>query len=164
MSTNVNVRTTEYTRPQGTGSTASVADSKPVNSIHTVQEQGASEQASATVETSKLDELLEKMCNELNNSKITPEQLKKSGILYRITGCNEAELLKKPDFVLKGVIECLKEAIKDLTVDNGEIDLEKVGTKANEYYVAINCGWKISEYKKNKSSESLDARLERFLW
>ena len=72
MSTNVNVITTEYTRPQGTGSTATVAGNKPVNSIYTVQEQGASEQTSAVAETSKLDELLEKLCVELNNPQVTP--------------------------------------------------------------------------------------------
>ena len=95
MRANVTLATTEYTRPQGIGSTAPIVHSKLVNSIHTVQEQGATEQASVTVETSKLDELLEKMCSELNNSKITPEQLKNSGILYRITGCNEYQLTQK---------------------------------------------------------------------
>lgn len=161
MTANISLATSEYKLTQGTGSTALIVDNKPVNSIYTVQEQGASEQTSAVVETSKLDELLEKMCVELNNSQVTPDKLKKSGILYRITGCNEAELLKKPDFILKGILECLKEAINDSSVD-GEIDLERVGTLSNKYYVAINTGWKISDYKKHNNTESLDARLERF--
>ena len=108
MTANVSLATTEYKRSQATGSTAPIAHSKPVNSIHTVQEQGVSEKASVSTETSKLDELLEKMCSELNNSKITPEQLKNSGILYRITGCNEQQLSQKNEEEINKILSCLK--------------------------------------------------------
>lgn len=160
MSPNVNKTTTELTHIQSGNTASTVMDTKPVNSIHTVQNKGTVEQT-APVETSKLDELLEKMCNELSNSQITSAQLKNSGILYRITGCNEYQLTQKTEDELKDIISCLKQAILDSTDKEVNINLEKVGNIANDYYVAINTGWSIKGFKKHNGNVQKSSLFER---
>lgn len=161
MTTVSNVSTTEYAYTPVQGAQTSTAP----NSIHTV----AAPQTSGSVEetqtqnTSKLDELLEKLCAELSKFGLKPEELKKSGIIFRITGMNANQVEKLDDKELKNIIDCLKEAIKDSVVD-GKVDLEKAGTVANDYYIALKTGWSsIESFKKNnKSGESLSDRMERF--
>ena len=109
--------------------------------------------------TSKLDELLEKMCAELK-IQLDPQELKSSGILYRISGLNAEQISKLSEAELKQMVECLKTAIKDSAVD-GKIDLEKVGSLANDYYIAVKTGWTIEAFKKHNNSVKRSTLFER---
>lgn len=112
--------------------------------------------------TSKLDELLTKLCAELKIEGLTPEELKNSGILYRISGMNATEIANTSDSELQKIVDCLKAALKDSTVD-GKVDIEKAGQLSNKYYVALCTGWNtIEQYKRNSKGEALSARMERF--
>ncbi len=157
------VKKTEYlyTAPAGQGVQA--GKTAFTNSVMT---EAAKSAENTSVEenknTSKLDELLEKLCAELSKYGLSPEEIKNSGILYRITGLNEWQIQNLSEQELKQIVDCLKASIQDNAV-NGKIDLEKAGKDANKYYVALKTGWdSIEKYKKNQSGENISQRMERF--
>ena len=142
-----------------TATTKVAVENKPVNSVIT-----EANKANTSVEekknTSKLDELLEKLCAEFSKLGLKPEELKNSGILYRISGMNQKQIETATDAQLKQVIDCLKAAIKDSVVD-GKIDLEKAGKLGNTYFIAVNTGWTIEGFKKHNDSVKKSSLLER---
>ena len=142
-----------------TATTKVAVENKPVNSVIT-----EANKANASVEekknTSKLDELLEKLCAEFSKLDLKPEELKNSGILYRISGMNQKQIESATDAQLKQVVDCLKAAIKDSVVD-GKIDLEKAGKLGNAYFIAVNTGWTIEGFKKHNDSVKKSSLLER---
>ncbi len=148
----------EYTS-NTTATTKVAVENKPVNSVMT-----EANKANTSVEekknTSKLDELLEKLCAEFSKLGLKPEELKNSGILYRISGMNQKQIEAATDAQLKQVIDCLKAAIKDSVVD-GKIDLEKAGKLGNTYFIAVNTGWTIEGFKKHNDSVKKSSLLER---
>ncbi len=142
-----------------TATTKVAVENKPVNSVIT-----EANKANISVEdkknTSKLDELLEKLCAEFSKLGLKPEELKNSGILYRISGMNQKQIESATDAQLKQIIDCLKVAIKDSVVD-GKIDLEKAGKLGNAYFIAVNTGWTIEGFKKHNDSVKKSSLLER---
>ena len=142
-----------------TATTKVAVENKPVNSVIT-----EANKANASVEekknTSKLDELLEKLCAEFSKLGLKPEELKNSGILYRISGMNQKQIESATDAQLKQIIDCLKVAIKDSVVD-GKIDLEKAGKLGNAYFIAVNTGWTIEGFKKHNDSVKKSSLIER---
>ena len=159
------VTKTEYTYTAQQGQGVRAQQSSFTNSVMT---EAAKNAENTSVEenknTSKLDELLEKLCAEFKNLGLSPESLKNSGILYRITGLNEQQIGQVSEQELKQIIECLKAAIKDTPLNSdGKIDLEQVGKTANNYYIAINTEWdSVEKFKRNQSGENLSQRMERF--
>lgn len=142
-----------------TATTKVAVENKPVNSVIT-----EANKANISVEdkknTSKLDELLEKLCAEFSKLGLKPEELKNSGILYRISGMSQKQIESATDAQLKQIIDCLKVAIKDSVVD-GKIDLEKAGKLGNAYFIAVNTGWTIEGFKKHNDSVKKSSLLER---
>lgn len=142
-----------------TATTKVAVENKPVNSVIT-----EANKANISVEdkknTSKLDELLEKLCAEFSKLGLKPEELKNSGILYRISGMNQKQIESATDAKLKQVVDCLKAAIKDSVVD-GKIDLEKAGKLGNTYFIAVNTGWTIEGFKKHNNGVKKSSLLER---
>lgn len=142
-----------------TATTKVAVENKPVNSVIT-----EANKANISVEdkknTSKLDELLEKLCAEFSKLGLKPEELKNSGILYRISGMNQKQIESATDAQLKQIIDCLKVAIKDSVVD-GKIDLEKAGKLGNDYFIAVNTGWTIEGFKKHNDSVKKSSLLQR---
>ena len=159
------VTKTEYTYTAQQGQGVRAQQSSFTNSVMT---EAAKNAENTSVEenknTSKLDELLEKLCAEFKELGLTPESLKNSGILYRITGLNEQQIGQVSEQELKQIIECLKAAIKDTPLNSdGKIDLEQVGKTANNYYIAIKTEWdSVEKFKRNQSGENLSQRMERF--
>ena len=157
------VTKTEYTYTAQQGQGVRAQQSSFTNSVMT---EAAKNAENTSVEenknTSKLDELLEKLCSELSKYGLKAEEIKNSGILYRITGLNEQQIQQLSEEELKQIVDCLKTAIKD-TASNGKVDLDKAGSTANKYYVALKTGWdSIEKYKKNQQGECLSERMERF--
>ena len=78
---------TEYSSTQANSAVNKAENSNFTNSIYS-----NSNKKNTSVEekknTSKLDELLEKLCVEFSKLGLKPEELKNSGILYRISGMN----------------------------------------------------------------------------
>lgn len=148
----------EYTSNTAAASKVAV-ENKPVNSVMT-----EANKTNTSVEekknTSKLDELLEKLCAEFSKLGLKPEELKNSGILYRVSGMNQKQIEAATDAQLKQVIDCLKAAIKDSVVD-GKIDLEKAGKLGNTYFIAVNTGWTIEGFKKHNDSVKKSSLLQR---
>ena len=148
----------EYTSNTAAASKVAV-ENQPVNSVMT-----EANKTNTSVEekknTSKLDELLEKLCAEFSKLGLKPEELKNSGILYRISGMNQKQIESATDAQLKQVVDCLKAAIKDSVVD-GKIDLEKAGKLGNTYFIAVNTGWTIEGFKKHNDSVKKSSLLER---
>lgn len=148
----------EYTSNTAAASKVAV-ENKPVNSVMT-----EANKTNTSVEekknTSKLDELLEKLCAEFSKLGLKPEELKNSGILYRVSGMNQKQIEAATDAQLKQAIDCLKAAIKDSVVD-GKIDLEKAGKLGNTYFIAVNTGWTIEGFKKHNDSVKKSSLLQR---
>ena len=159
------VKTTEYVYPSQAGQGVQAGKTTYTNSVIT---EAAKSAGNTSVEenknTSKLDELLEKLCAEFKELGLSAESLKNSGILYRITGLNEQQIGQVSEQELKQIIECLKAAIKDTPLNSdGKIDLEQVGKTANNYYIAIKTEWdSVEKFKRNQSGENLSQRMERF--
>ena len=148
----------EYTSNTAAASKVAV-ENKPVNSVMT-EANKTNTPVEEKKNTSKLDELLEKLCAEFSKLGLKPEELKNSGILYRISGMNQKQIESATDVKLKQVIDCLKAAIKDSVVD-GKIDLEKAGKLGNTYFIAVNTGWTIEGFKKHNDSVKKSSLLER---
>ena len=150
---------TEYSSTQANSAVNKAENSNFTNSIYS-----NSNKKNTSVEekknTSKLDELLEKLCAEFSKLGLKPEELKNSGILYRISGMNQKQIESATDAKLKQVIDCLKAAIKDSVVD-GKIDLEKAGKLGNTYFIAVNTGWTIEGFKKHNNGVKKSSLLER---
>lgn len=150
---------TEYSSTQANSAVNKAENSNFTNSIYS-----NSNKKNTSVEekknTSKLDELLEKLCAEFSKLGLKPEELKNSGILYRISGMNQKQIESATDAQLKQVVDCLKAAIKDSVVD-GKIDLEKAGKLGNTYFIAVNTGWTIEGFKKHNDSVKKSSLLER---
>ena len=150
---------TEYSSTQANSAVNKADNSNFTNSIYS-----NSDKKNTSVEekknTSKLDELLEKLCAEFSKLGLKPEELKNSGILYRISGMNQKQIESATDAQLKQVVDCLKAAIKDSVVD-GKIDLEKAGKLGNTYFIAVNTGWTIEGFKKHNNGVKKSSFLER---
>ena len=150
---------TEYSSTQANSAVNKADNSNFTNSIYS-----NSNKKNTSVEekknTSKLDELLEKLCAEFSKLGLKPEELKNSGILYRISGMNQKQIESATDAQLKQVVDCLKAAIKDSVVD-GKIDLEKAGKLGNTYFIAVNTGWTIEGFKKHNNGVKKSSLLER---
>ena len=150
---------TEYSSTQANSAINKAENSNFTNSIYS-----NSNEKNTSVEekknTSKLDELLEKLCAEFSKLGLKPEELKNSGILYRISGMNQKQIESATDTQLKQVVDCLKAAIKDSVVD-GKIDLEKAGKLGNTYFIAVNTGWTIEGFKKHNNGVKKSSLLER---
>lgn len=150
---------TEYSSTQANSAVNKADNSNFTNSIYS-----NSNEKNTSVEekknTSKLDELLEKLCAEFSKLGLKPEELKNSGILYRISGMNQKQIESATDVQLKQVVDCLKAAIKDSVVD-GKIDLEKAGKLGNTYFIAVNTGWTIEGFKKHNNGVKKSSLLER---
>lgn len=150
---------TEYSSTQANSAVNKAENSNFTNSIYS-----NSNKKNTSVEekknTSKLDELLEKLCAEFSKLGLKPEELKNSGILYRISGMNQKQIESATDAQLKQVIDCLKAAIKDSVVD-GKIDLEKAGKLGNAYFIAVNTGWTIEGFKKHNDNVKKSSLLQR---
>ena len=153
------VSTTEYSPTQANSAVNKAENSNFTNSIYS-----NSNNNNTSVEekknTSKLDELLEKLCAEFSKLGLKPEEIKNSGILYRISGMNEIQFENADESKIKQVLDCLKAAIKDSIVD-GKIDLEKAGKFGNTYFIAVNTGWTIEGFKKYNNGVKKSSLLER---
>ena len=153
------IKQTEYTSNATATSQSSGVGNQSANSIY-----DEANKANASVEekknTSKLDELLEKLCAEFSKFGLKPEEVKNSGVLYRISGMNQKQIESATDAQLKQVMDCLKAALKDSVVD-GKIDLEKAGKLGNTYFIAVNTGWTIEGLKKHNNGVKKSSLLER---
>ena len=150
---------TEYTSNATATSQSSGVGNQSANSIY-----DEANKANASVKekknTSKLDELLEKLCAEFSKFGLKSEEVKNNGVLYRISGMNQKQIESANDEKIIQIIDCLKAAIKDSIVD-GKIDLEKVGKLGNTYFIAVNTGWTIEGFKKYDNGVKKSSLLER---
>ena len=89
-----------------------------------------------------------------------PQELKTTGLLYRISGMNQKQIESATDAQLKQVVDCLEATINDSVVD-GKIDLEKAGKLGNTYFIAVNTGWTIEGFKKHNNGVKKSSLLER---
>lgn len=158
----VNVSNIKQTESTYTTAVQSGQKNSAPNSIYDVQKPQTDKKTEENKNTSKLDELLEKLCVDLAKYNLSPAELKKSGILYRISGMNEKQVAAADEAKLKQILECLKIAIKESIVD-GKVDLQKAGKLGNAYFIAVNTGWTIEGFKKHNDSvkkSSLMLRLK----
>lgn len=153
------IKTSEICSNQSVAGTTSADAKKPANSIMEVANQGNTS-VDEKKNTSKLDELLEKMCAEFSKYGLKASEIKNSGILYRISGMNEKQFENADESKIKQVLDCLKAAIKDSIVD-GKIDIEKAGKLGNAYFIAVNTGWTIEGFKKHNNNVKKSSLLER---
>ena len=153
-----NVNTTETNYPVR----QKEQESSFVNSVMT--QNGSSTQSTVEAQnTSKVDKLLEKLCAEFSKLGLNVNELKTKGILEKITNMSTQQIEKADDKTLERIYSALKEALKGFK--NGNIDLDALACKANDYYTILAGGWKsVSEFKRSNASshEDISARMERF--
>ena len=84
-------------------------------------------------------------------------------LLERVAGCRQEVLLNLDNTEIQKHLQCLEAALKKLSKNGAEIDINALGELANDYNIAIHTGWTIEGFEKaqSKGQESLKERLER---
>lgn len=123
--------------------------------------------SSNTSNTAKrsVDELYNSIAALCTQYGISLAEAKKIGLLERIAGVQQQELLNYPNSEIQKQVECLKAALEKLSKKGDKIDLEEVVKLANNYSIAIKTGWTIKGFEKANASnsENINQRLIRFL-
>lgn len=123
--------------------------------------------SSNTSNTTKrsVDELYNSIAALCTQYGISLAEAKKIGLLERIAGVQQQELLNYPNSEIQKQVECLKAALEKLSKKCDKIDLEEVVKLANNYSIAIKTGWTIKGFEKANASnsENINQRLIRFL-
>ena len=157
---------------QAAGSSAVDNTSAPIELVDKkVVEGEGNMDVAQTNNTSNIQTTQQRTVDELYNSiaalctqyGISLSEAKKIGLMEKIAGVPQEELLNMPNSEIQKHIECLKAALKKLSA-YGKIDLEELATLANNYNVAIHTGWSIEGFEEaqSKNSESIAERFERF--
>ncbi len=116
-----------------------------------------------TAQKRTVDELYNSIAALCTQYGISLSEAKKFGLMEKIAGVPQEELLNMPNSEIQKHVECLKAALEKLSA-NGKVDLKELATLANNYNIAIHTGWSIKGYQKaqNENQESISDRLERF--
>ncbi len=110
-----------------------------------------------------VDELYNSIAALCTQYGISLSEAKKIGLMEKIAGVPQEELLNMPNSEIQKHVECLKAALEKLSV-NGKVDLKELATLANNYNIAIHTGWSIEGFEKaqSRNNESIADRFERF--
>ena len=116
-----------------------------------------------TAQKRTVDELYNSIAALCTRYGISLSEAKKFGLMEKIAGVPQEELLNMPNSEIQKHVECLKAALEKLSV-NGKVDLKELATLANNYNIAIHTGWSIEGFEKAQSgnNESIADRFERF--
>lgn len=167
---NLNIQQTGST--QATGTTAVDNTSAPIELVDKKVVEGKGNiDVAQTNNTSNTQTAQKRTVDELYNSiaalctqyGISLSEAKKFGLMEKIAGVPQEELLNMPNSEIQKHVECLKAALEKLSV-NGKVDLKELATLANNYNIAIHTGWSIEGFEKAQSgnNESIADRFERF--
>lgn len=152
---------------------ASANASSPIEIVDkkTVEGQGNTDVA-VTNNTSNTSNSGQRSVEELYNSiaalctqyGISLVEAKKIGLLERIAGVSQEELLNFSNSEIQKQVECLKAALEKLAKNNGKIDIEEVIKLANDYNTALKTGWTIKGFQKANAanSEGICERMNRY--
>ena len=153
-----NIPTTENTyKPQAA---QGGQETSAPNSVYDVQ-QPASNETNNQTQTSKVDEILQKICEKFKKYGITAEDLKKLSLIQKL-----AQYIDKiPENELEDTIkECtasIEAAIRDSVGKDGKIDFDKANKLSIDYRTAIATGWTIEGFKKWNATHEKDSLFER---
>lgn len=160
------VKQNDYTYTNGTNTqTQSTKSSTAPNSVYDVEPtsnvENTTEVKNKTAATI-LDEELEKICQKLKKYNITVEDIKKSGILNKITNLSEEQITKIPEKGRKWLLDALENAILDSIKDN-KVDWEQAANLGKDYLIALHTGWSIKGFKAHNNSVKKSSLLERLI-
>ena len=112
-----------------------------------------------------VDELYNTIAAICTKYGVSLSEAKKVGLLERIAGVQQKELLNFSNSEIQKQVECLKAALEKLSKESDKIDLEEVVKLANNYSIALKTGWSIEGFEKANAnnSENINQRLIRFL-
>lgn len=136
-----------------------------------VEEQGNTDVA-ITNNTSDTSNTTQRSVDELYNAiaavctkyGISLSEAKKIGLLERIAGVQQQELLNLPNSEIQKQVKCLEAALQKLSKNGEKIDLEEVIKLANDYNTALKTGWTIEGFEKanSKNHEGINERISRY--
>lgn len=136
-----------------------------------VEEQGNTDVA-ITNNTSDTSNTTQRSVDELYNAiaavctkyGISLSEAKKIGLLERIAGVQQQELLNLPNSEIQKHVKCLEAALQKLSKNGEKIDLEEVIKLANDYNTALKTGWTIEGFEKanSKNHEGINKRISRY--
>ncbi len=136
------------------------------NSVYNEVKSQNSEETAQTVE-SELDKILEKICEKFKKYGITIEDLKRNPMIQKASQipANVAAKASKEEKikVINTYVQCLEAALKDSINKDGRIDIEKANKLSNDYFVAVETGWKIEEYKEWNSKNECNSLFEKLV-
>ena len=109
-----------------------------------------------------VDELYNSIAALCTKYGISLSEAKKMGLMEKIAGVPQEELLNMPNSEIQKHVECLKAALEKLSA-NGEFNLNEVARIANNYNIVTHNGWSIEGYEKaqKRNDESIAERLNR---
>ena len=136
-----------------------------------VEEQGNTDVA-ITNNTSDTSNTTQRSVDELYNAiaavctkyGISLSEAEKIGLLERIAGVQQQELLNLPNSEIQKHVKCLEAALQKLSKNGEKIDLEEVIKLANDYNTALKTGWTIEGFEKanSKNHEGINERISRY--
>ena len=149
---------------RSSGSARNAQQAAAPNSVYDTAQQTSAESSTSAESTDKtvLDRQFEKLCRRLKRFGITEEDIKKSNILYNVSGLTEEQLEKVPKDKLKKIFDAVESAIKDSMTDK-KVNWEKASSLGKDYLVALATGWSIEGFKKHNNSVKKSTLLERLI-
>lgn len=161
------VKQNEYIYPSN-GTTAQAQGTQNATAPNSVYEVETSSNVENTGDVenktavSVLDEELEKICQKLKKYNITVDDIKKSGILNKITSLNEEQITRISEKERKLLFDALENAILDSIKDNN-VDWEQAAELGKDYLIALHTGWSIKGFKAHNKGVKKSSLLERLI-
>ena len=149
---------------RSSGSARNAQQAAAPNSVYDTAQQTSAESSTSAESTDKtvLDRQFEKLCRRLKRFGITEEDIKKSNILYNVSGLTEEQLEKVPKDKLKKIFDAVESAIKDSMTDK-KVNWEKASSLGKDYLVALATGWTIEGFKRHNQRVNKSSLLERLI-
>lgn len=155
VSVNNNVSTTEYDYNSQTQTAQSSKEVSAPNSVYEAKEVQTNNAETTPAATPLFDKMLEEIAQKYSKYGITVEDLKKLHIAQRVHNIDQTLIAnldnKERENQVKIMKQAIEEAIKD-SIKDGKVDFEKANKLTSDYDIALQTGWKLKNFKKEKSN------------
>lgn len=155
VSVNNNITTTEYDYNSQTQAAQGSKEVSAPNSVYDAKEVQNNNAKETNAATPLFDKMLEEVAEQYSKYGVTVEELKKLHLVQLIRGLDQATIdslnSKEQKVQIKRIRRAIEEALKE-SIKDGNIDLEKANKLVDSYNIALQTGWNLKEFKKEKSN------------
>ena len=144
--------------PANTSRVVNVSDATSSDSLTTGNTSNPQQTTKRTID--ELYNSISALCNQYG---ISLTEAKQAGLMGRIAGVSEKELLNFSNSEINKHVDCLKAALEKLSTSGKKIDIEEVIKLANNYNIAIHTGWSIKGFEShNQNPDTISERFSKY--